>query len=155
MQRTAVLVTLGVALSTPLGAQAQAAQALPASSYQEAATGTYQEQYDDYGSEVTVLPRKRLALTLYTGNEEEGDVRRVFFNTRRGSTFFVSACDDSGERLAKPVQVSRQQFLKRVRRTRERSITFDYDAERNTGVFTVSTGYVDAATADLLPCPPR
>lgn len=152
MKRTAVLTTLGVALSVPLGASAQAAP--EASRYQEAESGNYQEQYDDYGSEVTVLSRKRLALTLYTGNEEEGDVRRVFFNTGRGSTFFVSVCDENGERIVDPVQVSRQQFLKRVRRTQERSITFTYDADRNAGVFTVSTGYFSAESGFLLQCPP-
>lgn len=155
MKRTLVVLATATAtaLSAPLAATASAATADPVY-FGEAASGTYQEQYDDHGSDVTTLSDSRIALRFYGSgwpNDEEG-TGTYWFHTRYGSRFYMSKCDAQGQPLASPVRVARTTFLNRVQRTAERSVEFTYDAKRNIGTFTVYSGYPGTTPGQLESC---
>lgn len=146
MKTAAVAAAAALAVAAPLVGQAQAAPPTPAappdaSYFAEAQTGGYVERYDDLGSEVTVIDNRWLVLDTY-GSTPDGDdtVLSLWFNTRKGSRFYLMTCDDTNNATER-VQVSRKAFFDRVATTHEREIEFSYDAERDRGTFTVTTGY--------------
>jgi hypothetical protein len=117
----------------------------------EAPTGGYEGRYDESTANLTVLPDRRLQLRYYglKPDGEDGELV-LYFNTRSGSRFYLTGCDEQNTMTAR-VRVSRTTFLRRVAATPERELEITYDARRNRGTFTVTTGY--EVDGDLLPCP--
>ena len=158
MARKLVIAGLALGLSALAGATGHAAPPTPTQPDSdpgavfegEASTGTWDEAYDDHGSEVSVVDRKYLFLRYYNGD----DYAHVYFNIRGGSAFYLNYCDEEGfgQNI---VQVSRKQFLERVASTQERRIHFTYDADRDSGVFVVTSGYyIESNDNDFPTCDP-
>lgn len=144
--RSLTVAGIALALASPLVASAQAGPLAPqapphASYFAEAQSGFYNERYDDYGSDVMVIDRKWLLLEYYgTTPDGEDTTLSLYFGTRGGSRFYLTGCDGDNNAAA-PIRVSRKTFMDRVANTPEREVEFTYDAERDSGVFVVTTGY--------------
>lgn len=103
--------------------------------------GVYQEQYDDHGSEVSVIDGRWLVLHFYgTAPNDEDTSLSLWFNIRKGSRFYLTGCDGTNIRTA-PVRVSRKEFMDWVSTTFEREVEFTYDADQVRGTFIATTGY--------------
>ena len=162
MNYKTAIVTLTLALTAPFGTAAHAAppQPQPPSDlpepreyfdvvFAEGYTGVHDESYDEDGSEVEVLDRKWVTLHFNRG----GELHVVYwFNTRRGSDFFMNFCDQNGEEYS--ARVTRKAFMERVATTWEEGAHFSYDAQRDRGTFRVATLY-DEYSKQVCPVRPR
>lgn len=136
MKRMSALIALTLAASTSWSAPALAAPPGPRDPGDaiEASTRVYDESYDDRGAALTVLDRRWVVLR-FVGEDEP-----VYFGTRGGSKFLINYCNKDG-RDSHLVEVSRKRFLERVVTGAEKYVTIDYDADRDSGIFKVTTYY--------------
>lgn len=161
MRRLSGLTGLILALTGGLVAPVQAAPPEPAPPpwlpqphdyldvyWSEGWTGQDGAEHQEEGVAVRAIDRRWVTLS-YMESSETLVVK--WYNTRRGSKFFLNYCDEDG--LEYSTRVTRRVFMDRVESTPERSAGFQYDADADSGMFSVWTLYDNHP--DYLPCPTR